>query len=278
MDMNIQQFNSILFEQKQYITPSDRKVSVLARIPILRGLGFYCQYFWLVFCSSVHASTRYWSDDVWSQKGVAVISLAEKYGLRFHVDGLESVAKQTKPIIFVANHMSTLETQILACIVDPFTRSSYVVKDLLMKIPFFNAIMKATHAIPLGRKNPIQDINILFQTTQERLEKKRSIIIFPQASRKKIFKEKEFSSVGSRLSDKLDYPCIPIVLKTDAWGLGKVIKDIGPINPEKIVRVHFGEPLSKELSAKAQHRQCLQFFRETLSAWDETLVQDSQSV
>ena len=81
---------------------------------------------------------------------------------------------------------------------------------------------------------------------RERLAQGRSIIIFPQTTRSLGFDPKLFNSIGVKLARRAGVPVVPIALKTDAWGVGKLIKDFGKIHPEKTVLVDFNKPDSRK--------------------------------
>jgi 1-acyl-sn-glycerol-3-phosphate acyltransferase len=60
---------------------------------------------------------------------------------------------------------------------------------------------------------------------------------------------------------------VPVALKTDAWGLGKRLKDIGRISPEKRVYIRFGDPLTVGGSGREEHTQVVDFIASHLNAW-----------
>ena len=49
-------------------------------------------------------------------------------------------------------------------------------------------------------------------------------------------------------------PLVPIALRTDAWGQGAPIKDLGPIDPKLPVDFVFGKPVAPEGKGDAAHR------------------------
>jgi len=56
----------------------------------------------------------------------------ERTGGRFHITGMENINKSAGPVLFISNHMSTLETMILPCIIAPHREVTFVVKDSLV--------------------------------------------------------------------------------------------------------------------------------------------------
>jgi 1-acyl-sn-glycerol-3-phosphate acyltransferase len=62
-------------------------------------------------------------------------------------------------------------------------------------------------------------------------------------------------------------PVVPFALKTDAWGLGRRLKDLGPIRPEKTVHIHFSEPMMVRGNGKEEHHMIVEFIEKKLAAW-----------
>jgi 1-acyl-sn-glycerol-3-phosphate acyltransferase len=77
----------------------------------------------------------------------------------------------------------------------------------------------------------------------------------------------KFNSLGVKLAKRGNVPVVPFALKTDAWGLGKRIKDFGPVRPEKTVRFRFGEPMTVQGSGKEEHNAIVEFIQGNLAAW-----------
>jgi 1-acyl-sn-glycerol-3-phosphate acyltransferase len=56
-------------------------------------------------------------------------------------------------------------------------------------------------------------------------------------------------------------------LKTDTWGIGRLFKDFGKIDPSKSVRIAFGEPIHVTGNGKQEHQEILTFIGDTLQRW-----------
>jgi len=119
----------------------------------------------------------------------------------------------------------------------------------------------------VGRDNPREDLKIVFEEGQKRLEADISIVIFPQTTRSVEFDPKKFNTLGVKLAKRCNVPVVPFALKTDAWGLGRHIKDFGPIRPEKTVHIHFGEPMAVGGSGKEEHNTVVAFIEKNLAEW-----------
>ena len=65
-------------------------------------------------------------------------------------------------------------------------------------------------------------------------------------------------------------PVVPLALKTDAWGLGKLSKDYGAIRPEIPARFCFGDPMMIRGAGRNEHEEIMEFIHWKLTAWSAT--------
>ena len=65
---------------------------------------------------------------------------------------------QHSPVLFISNHMSTLETMIFPCIIQPLREVTFVVKESLVKHPLFGDVMRSRNPIVVGRTDPRKDL------------------------------------------------------------------------------------------------------------------------
>jgi len=128
-------------------------------------------------------------------------------------------------------------------------------------------VMRNRQPVVVGRDNPREDLKTVLEEGQKRLEANISIIIFPQTTRSVEFDPKKFNTLGVKLAKRCNVPVVPFALKTDAWGLGRRLKDFGPIRPEKTVHIHFGEPMQVKGSGKEEHNVIVEFIETKLAAW-----------
>ena len=54
-----------------------------------------------------------------------------------------------------------------------------------------------------------------------------------------VFKPEEFNSIGVKLAKKAGVPVVPVAIKTDFWGNGRIIKELGPIDNKKTIHIKF---------------------------------------
>lgn len=201
---------------------------------------------------------------------MAVMKSLERVGIIFEVTGVGNFINLTGPCVFVGNHMSTLETFVLPCIIEPFKDVTFVVKESLIHYPVFRHVMRSRDPIVVTRTNAREDLRAVLEGGSDRLNAGRSIIIFPQTTRTAAFDPAEFNSIGIKLAKKAGVPVIPIALKTDAWGNGKHFKDFGRIDPSQKVYFTFGRPLDIKGNGAAEHREIIDFICNSLKTWTET--------
>ncbi len=211
---------------------------------------------------------RYTGND-WAADSHKMLKFLECVGVTFDIENLSHFQDIKPTCVFVANHMSTLETFILPCIIQPHRDITFVIKDSLLKYPVFKHIMKSRDPIVVGRINPREDFKKVMKEGKQRLKQGTSVIIFPQTTRSDYLDEKKFNSIGIKLAKNAKVPVIPIALKTDTWGVGRLAKDFGEIDPSKEVMFSFGAPIYISGNGKSEHRQVIDFISGKLSSWQD---------
>jgi 1-acyl-sn-glycerol-3-phosphate acyltransferase len=83
------------------------------------------------------------------------------------------------------------------------------------------------------------------------------------------FRPAEFNSLGTKLASKAGVPVIPVAIKTDFWGFGKVSSYLGPIDRHKHVHIAFGEPMAVNGSGKEEHQHIVEFIQAHLEIWKD---------
>ena len=203
----------------------------------------------------------------WATSSFSVIKILESVGGRLHVSGLREVTKHTAPFVYVANHMSMLDTLLLPCIALALNDVSFVVKEGLLRYPLFGPVMRAVHPIAVTRDSPREDLKKVLREGRDVIAKGSSIVIFPQASRNTVFDLASFNSLGVKLARRTGVPVVPVALKTDFQGNGRFIRDLGYINPGKSIYIKFGLPMAVEGGGRATHRKITEFIADSLREW-----------
>lgn len=191
----------------------------------------------------------------------------ENIGVCIEISGLEHLRNFDGPAVFIANHMSTLETMVLPGIIQPRKPATFVVKESLMHMPVFGPVMRSRDPILVGRTNPREDLRDVLEGGTRKLQQGQSIIIFPQSTRALNFKPDDFNTLGIKLALKANVPVVPIALKTDAWGIGRIIKEFGPITINRKVHFSFGKHMPVTNRGTEEHQHIIRFITEHLTAW-----------
>jgi 1-acyl-sn-glycerol-3-phosphate acyltransferase len=228
---------------------------------------FYAKVLLTIWKASKSAKREDYTGERWIQSSIDIVKALESVGGSFEMQNVAVHRKLESPCVFIANHMSILETFVLPCLIRPYRDVTFVIKESLISYPFFKHVMVSLSPVVVGRVNPRQDLKNVLAEGQKRLNKNISIIIFPQTTRSLFFDTKKFNTLGIKLAQRAKVPAIPIALKTDAWGIGGRLKDFGKINPAIPVRICFGEPLHVKGSGKEEHNYIVDFITAKLNSW-----------
>jgi 1-acyl-sn-glycerol-3-phosphate acyltransferase len=208
-----------------------------------------------------------YNTEAWASSSHDILKLIENCGGRFHITGLNNLRNSQEPVVFVSNHMSALETMIFPGIIAPFMEVTFIVKDNLVKHRIFGPIMRSRKPIVVGRKNSREDLQKVMNEGPELLAKGISIVVFPQSTRKVKFIPEEFNTLGVKLAGKAKVQVVPVAIKTDFWGNGKHIKDLGPINRNKPIYMSFGKPMPVNGTGKDENEKIKEFIAKNLNEW-----------
>jgi len=203
----------------------------------------------------------------WAASSNDIFRLIEECGGRFHITGLDNLHSCKEPVVFISNHISTLETMIFPGIIAPVMDVTFIVKDSLVKHRYFGPIMRARKPIIVERKNSREDFKRVMTEGPELLAKGISIVVFPQSTRKDEFIPSEFNSLGVKLAKKAKVKIIPVAIKTDFWGHGKFLKDLGPLHRNKPIYMDFCKPMEVSGSGKEEHEKISDFISSSLIKW-----------
>lgn len=208
-------------------------------------------------------------DIVWTHGSAWFADIFEQIGGRIVIEGMSHLRQTDEPVVIIANHMSTLETFLLPGIIRPIKPVTFVVKKSLTTMPVFGPIMRSRNPVVVERKNPREDLATVLEEGQKRLQDGMSIIVFPQHTRSLDFDASQFNSIGIKLARKAKVRVLPLALKTDAWGQGKRIKELGKIRPDLPAHFRFAPALFPVGTGKAEHAQICEFIENTVGQWQK---------
>ena len=261
--MNLQAFQRALMETGSYTTPDD----VLASGDIGTSIGYHLAQMRVFYACNRVAKRGDWCRPVWVYLSYRAWRCVERAGVRCSIEGFDSFARAGGPCVIVANHMSMLETIMIPVMVLTCTDLCIVMKESLLHYPVTGVVMKAIEPITVGRENPRDDLKAVLEGGQRVLESGKSLLIFPQSTRDTCFRRSLFNSMGAKLAARSGVPLIPLALKTDFHGVGRVLRDFGPLDYAKPVHYAFGQAMQVQGNGKAEHQACMDFIAGRLEAW-----------
>ncbi len=255
------------FTEDTYKTPENHSRVWGDRLSLNSRAYFLYKYAREVFHSRKMALNKTYTTEAWAASSMRIFRIIENCGGKFHITGLNNIDPENGPYVFVSNHMSALETMIFPVIIASKLDATFVVKSTLVTYPFFGPIMRATNPIVVSRENTRVDLLRVLTKGEKLLSNGISVIIFPQSTRYPNINPETFNSLGVKLASKAKVKAIPIAIKTDFWGNGKIVKDLGPINRSKPIYMEFGEAIEISKKGKEENSQIIEFIQDRLNKW-----------
>lgn len=256
------------FPNSTYETPDDMKRQIGDQVVFKSSLYFYSWIFKIVFDGFLHARKGRFDKNTFVRLSYETLRAAEYCGIPVKITGLDNINKHKGPLVIIGNHMSTYETFALSSMILPRKEICFIVKKSLLTYPAFGVVMKSLSPIAIGRIDPREDFKTIMTEGVKAIESGRSIIVFPQATRNHIFIPEEFNTVGIKLAKHAKVPVVPLALKTDFLGNGRIIKDFGPIDRSKKVFFHFDPPIEITGTGKDQHIFIVSLIQKKLEEWN----------
>lgn len=264
------------FDSVNYKTPVKENMSLKDRFLLNNRLYFTLKYASIVFRTRRQAKIGLYDTQAWADSSFYIFRFIEKTGGRFDIQGMENISATNGPVLFISNHMSTLETMIFPCIIAPHREVTFVVKDSLVKHPLFGDVMRSRNPIVVERTDPRKDFEIVMSKGQELLSSGVSIVIFPQSTRSDNFDPAEFNTLGVKLARKAGVPVVPVAIKTDFWGNGKLLKELGPLDSRKTIHFKFGEPFNITGNGREDNQRIIDFVQSSLDEWKENFKKKTE--
>jgi 1-acyl-sn-glycerol-3-phosphate acyltransferase len=155
---------------------------------------------------------------------------------RLHISG-ESISDPRRPYVVVSNHQSLADIPLISNL--PW-EMKWMGKVELFKLPFIGWMMRLSGDISVDRKNPRSGAQALIKA-QRYLEKKCSVIIFPEGTRTLDGRVRPFTDGAFHLAVRAKVPVLPIVIEgsrdcipKNSWQFGKpsdiLLKILPPID------------------------------------------------
>lgn len=156
-------------------------------------------------------------------------------GIRYRPHFAEPLAAK-KGYVFMANHQSMMDIPALLATLPGETRM--LAKKGLFHIPIFGWGLRAGGFIPVDRKDRAS-AKVTFEAAVRCLEKRRSILIFPEETRSRTGELLPFKSGGFLMALKTGFPIVPVGLRGtfEARPRGSLV------NRPQRVEVRYGSPI-----------------------------------
>ena len=204
-------------------------------------------------------SVRFWLIKCWRR----CFTFFERYilGIRVEVIGAENIPNE--PCIIISNHQSAWETVGLQTLFSPCV---FVLKEELLKIPFFGWGLASVKMIAIDRESSKQALKKVTEQGLDRIASGISVVVFPEGTRADPDETLPFQIGGAYLASKCRAPVIPVAHNAGAvWPKGASIKGPG------VIRVVIGEPIQPGLRAQELNDRVETWIRAQNSA-SETLL------
>ena len=260
------------FPGETYITPEGVPQALSETVLFRWRWSVYLHFIGTVLRSRSLAVRGLYDDEAWAWSSYEIIKNLERCGARFRIEGMDKARAAGGPVVFVANHMSTLETVVLPGLIRPMLPVTYVVKRKLMNGLVWGPVMRSRNPIAVTRTDPRRDLETVLSEGPKRLAEGVSVIVFPQGTRTEAWRREGFNSLGIKLALKAGVRVLPIALKTDYWGSSGLFRGFGPVRREREVRIEFGDPIAPTGRGKAEHELCLDFIESRLRDWGAAMA------
>ncbi|RMH51131.1 MAG: 1-acyl-sn-glycerol-3-phosphate acyltransferase [Zetaproteobacteria bacterium] len=168
-------------------------------------------------------------------------------GIRLRIEGREHFPDG--PCVVVAKHQSALETIAMPLLVPPYV---WVLKRILLYIPFFGWALWAIDTIAIDRGTPRQAIKQLLVEGSRRLADGRWVVIFPEGSRSRPGEKLPYRPGGVILAQKARVPLLPLALDS-----GRCWPKRGFIKRPGLVTFRFLPPIDADTVAAARRDELL---------------------
>lgn len=252
-----------------YDTPENLPVSLAYKLMFCSRWYFYLKNFGIFIAAGKLGKQGKLDGDAQIAQSSGNVKLIENIGGHLHIRGLNHLRDLNgEPVVIIGNHMSLLETAMMHALIREHLDFSFVVKESLYDIPVFKYILSSMNAIAVTRTNPREDLKKVLSEGKKMLSMGRSMIVFPQSTRSATFDPAQFNSIGIKLAKSAGVRVVPLALKTDMLGIGKLCRDLGPVYPHKDVWFEFGAPLTIEGNGQQQQQQVIEFISTCLERWN----------
>ena len=169
-------------------------------------------------------------------------------------------------VLVAAKHMSMWDTMALYLVLDD---PAAILKSSLSRIPFFGWFAIKAGSIAIDRDGGASTLRKMAQKTKQVLMQGRSVLIFPEGTRKKVGAPPDYKPGVGGLYGQLDTVCVPVALNSGLYWTGPA----GFIKKKGTIVLEFLEPIAPGLRA----REFLKLLEERIETATARLVAEGRA-
>jgi 1-acyl-sn-glycerol-3-phosphate acyltransferase len=122
-----------------------------------------------------------------------------------------------KGVLIAIKHMSMWETMAIYYLLDD---PSIVLKRELLFVPFYGWYLNKTRMIPIDRDGGASALRVMAAAARREIAEGRSIVIFPEGTRKKVGAPPDYKPGVAALYGQLNVGCVPAALNSGLFWTG----------------------------------------------------------
>lgn len=129
-------------------------------------------------------------------------------GIRYRVEGMENLPEG--PAVILSKHQSAWETMAFRAIFP--MQLSWVIKDSLLRVPFYGWALRALEEIGIDRDAGREALRQIERRGAEHIRAGRWVVIFPEGTRMPYGEAGRYAQGGARLASVAGVPVVPVAL------------------------------------------------------------------
>lgn len=166
------------------------------------------------------------------------------------VKGKENIPKEGA-VILAANHLSNWDPPLVGTFIP--RHLAYMAKEELFKVPILKNILENVHTFPVKRG---ASDRAAIKTALQMLEAKECICMFPEGTRSKDGKLREFKKGSLKLATMAKAPVVPVSINS-AYRAYEIDRKFKPID----ITVTFGEPIYTDNLTREEEKELMEKVR-----------------
>ena len=156
-------------------------------------------------------------------------------GTKVIVKGAEHLPAD-EPVLYIGNHRSIFDV-IIGYTHCP-SRTGFIAKDTLGKVPLLNVWMKRLYCLFLDRNNPRDGLQVILAAIDD-IKHGISIYVFPEGTRTKTGEMAPFKEGTFKIATKTGCSIIPVAISNTE----DILRNHIPFVKPTTVVFHYGEPM-----------------------------------